>query len=583
MFIEVTSEFKIMRTLLFSALLCVCGIVKSQSIQSDEKWTAIHLLNYTCDEDLMKLSKKVPALAEQGINMIFLEVDYSFEFESHPELIYGEKYITRGGAKYFAKVCKKNGVRLIPQFQSFGHQSWAENTFSLLTKYPELDLTPGAYPGNEGIYCREWDPNNPKVNELVFPLIDEIVDAFGADGIHVGMDEIFLISDSNAISTKDQNPGKVFAKVVNEFREHFVGEKGIEMFIWGDRLIDANVHKYGEWEASMNETHTAIDLIPKDIIICDWHYEPRPAYTSINMFLDKGFKVLPCSFRKTEGVESLVMYSYRIENKNMLGHMFTTWGHVKKEDLLDFPAMKAGLSMIREKRFYDVSFELLRNEGTSLQYVKCIAPDNDLKVYYSIDGSDPDHESNLYQVPIALNSTVTIKAVAYKEGKPAGSINEQTFLIHKGSGKKIRYESAFSIKYPTEDGARTLINGKNGTHSFADGQWLGFEGQNLEAVIHLGKSTAISKVSLNSFNDPRSWIHHTDKVEVYVSNDDETFEKVGELSDIDSKELLVNVEVPFKEVKAEFVKVVAHKRTIPAGYPGEGSDAWIFVDELVIE
>ena len=54
-----------------------------------------------------------------------------------------------------------------------------------------MDRHAGAFPQNKGIYCREWDPLNPKVNEIVFKLMDEIVDAFKADALHVGMDEIF--------------------------------------------------------------------------------------------------------------------------------------------------------------------------------------------------------------------------------------------------------------------------------------------------------------------------------------------------------------------------------------------------------
>lgn len=572
-----------MKTLLVSALLGVCVIVKAQQNEQSVNHgvTSIHLLNYTSDEELMKLSKKIPVLSEQGINMIFLEVDYSFEFKSHPELIYGDQFITKEGAKYFSKICKKNGIKLIPEFQCFGHQSWAKNTFPLLTKYPELDLTPGAFSDNENIYCREWDPTNPRVNQIIFPMIDEIVDAFNADGIHVGMDEIFLLGDSTSPNTLGKDPAKLFAQVVNEFHDHFVKENGKELYIWGDRLIDGNVHKYGEWEASMNGTHSAIDLIPKDIIICDWHYEPRPAYSSINMFLDKGFRVIPCSFRKTEGVEALVMYSYRIDNPNMLGHMFTTWGHVKKDELTEFPAMLAGLDMIKNKKFYDVAYELITNDNKV--FVRMITPSKDLDIYYTINGTEPTQKSLKYNEPIALSANVDIKAIAYRGSQPAGKSSSQSFLVHKGSGKKIRYESAFSIKYPTEDGARTLINGKNGTNSFSDGQWLGFEGQNLEAVIQLGEDAKVSRVTLNSFNDPKSWIHHTDRVEVYTSNDDEIFTKVGEVKDLSSKEQLVNIEVAFAETPAKYIKVVAHKRTIPAGFPGEGSPAWIFVDELVIE
>ena len=132
--------------------------------------------------------------------------------------------ITKAGAKRFLAACRENGIELVPQFMCLGHQSWAKNTQPLLTKYPELDLTPGAFPNNKGIYCREWDPMNPKTNEIVFALIDELIDAFEAKAFHVGMDEVFLLSSEHAPSTKDLDPADVFAKVVNDLHGHIVGE-----------------------------------------------------------------------------------------------------------------------------------------------------------------------------------------------------------------------------------------------------------------------------------------------------------------------------------------------------------------------
>ena len=43
-------------------------------------------------------------------------------------------------------------------------------------------------------------------------------------------------------------------------------------------------------------THRAIDMIPKDVLICDWHYE-RPDQTAV-YFAMKGFRVVTCPWRK---------------------------------------------------------------------------------------------------------------------------------------------------------------------------------------------------------------------------------------------------------------------------------------------
>jgi Glycosyl hydrolase family 20, catalytic domain len=288
-------------------------------------WVAVHLLHLQSDADLEAFEKELPALAARGVNVLVLEVDYGFDFKSHPELRISPTPITRRGAKRMVQAAKRHGMRIIPEFQSFGHQSWAKDTWPLLTRYPELDLTPGAFPENQGIYCREWDPMNPRVYQIVFALLDEIIDAFDADAVHVGMDEVFLIDHEAAVSTRGKDPAEVYAKVVNDMYAHIVKKRGRTMLMWGDRLIDAARYDYGEWESSKNGTAPAIDRIPKDIVICDWHYETRESYPSIPMFLEKGFAVLPTSWKDVPASKALVDYSLGLKNPRMLGHFFTSW------------------------------------------------------------------------------------------------------------------------------------------------------------------------------------------------------------------------------------------------------------------
>jgi hypothetical protein len=309
-------------------------------------WRAVHLLGYDTDKALEGLATQVPRLAEMGLNGIVLEVDYNFHFQSDPKLCARPDAITKEGAAKFAAVCRKNGVRLIPQFQCLGHQSWRQHTGPLLTAYPELDLTPGAFPGNKGIYCREWDPLNPKVNEIVFKLIDEVLDAFGSDALHVGMDEVFLLGSDKSPSTKGKDPAKVFAKAVNDLHDHVVGERKVEMLMWADRLIDARKYNWGEWEASKNGTAPALDMIPKDVILCPWHYERAEAYPSVPPFVEKGFRVLPASWHKVDASKALIEYSLKQDSPKVLGHLFTTWG--RKDPLAEYPPLVQGLNLLKD-------------------------------------------------------------------------------------------------------------------------------------------------------------------------------------------------------------------------------------------
>ena len=321
-----------------------------------EKWHGLHIINHTSDDDLTLVTQYLPDLAHMGINTLILEVNYGFRYSSHPELRADSSAISPEGAKRFAAACHSNRIRLIPQFQCLGHQSWAGTTFPLLTKYPGLDLTPGAYEGNKGIYCREWDPTNPEVNKIIFALMDELIDAFGSKYFHVGMDEVFLLGDSLSPSTFGKDPAELFASAVNAYYDHLVKNRGVEMLMWGDRLINADKYAYGSWEASETGSARAIDMIPTDIIICDWHYEVRETYPSISLFLDKGFRILPSGWRDPAATEALITYSFSFNNPRMLGHLFTTWSR-KMDEIIEFPSLIAGL-----EKLYHVESALLNQD-----------------------------------------------------------------------------------------------------------------------------------------------------------------------------------------------------------------------------
>lgn len=314
--------------------------------KKSEKWCGLHVIVFRNDKDLEFLGRQIPKLANLGVNVLILEVDYNFAFKSHPELRAGQSLITETGARQLAAQCRNHRVRLIPQFQCLGHQSWKSSTLPLLTVYPKLDLTPGAFPENKGIYCREWDPLNPEVNKIVFPLLDEILEAFQADALHVGMDEVFLLGSDKSPSTKGKNSAEIFAKAVNDLHQHLVKERRVDMLMWADRLFDARKYHWDEWEASKEGTAAAVDMIPKDIILCPWHYERKESYPSIPLFLEKGFRVLPASWRKLDASKALIEYSQKFASQKMLGHLFTTWGG-RKDTLAEYRPLVEGAKLLR--------------------------------------------------------------------------------------------------------------------------------------------------------------------------------------------------------------------------------------------
>jgi len=312
-----------------------------------EPWRAVHVMTPSA-RSFDALQAQLPALARLGVNVLICEVNYGFDYQSHPELKGYAGATDKRRARRFAAACRQAGIRLVPMINCIGHQSWKANTAALLKRYPELDETPGQYPGNKGIYCRSWCTRHPKVYPILFALIDELIDAFQADAFHVGMDEIFLIGSPHCPRCKGKDPADLLAAAIGTFHKHLKA-RGVEMLMWGDRLIDAKATGMGKWEAAENGTAPAIDKIPRDVILCPWHYTKRKAYPSVPMMLKKGFRVLPGGWNKTDAVEALIDYSVAQRSPRMLGYMATTWS-VKTGQVAQYAPLVAGMKRIAAAR-----------------------------------------------------------------------------------------------------------------------------------------------------------------------------------------------------------------------------------------
>jgi len=268
-------------------------------------------------------------LPSYNCNAIVLLTRYQYQFKSHPAVSDREP-LTRSQAGEIAELCRQNNIRIIPKMNLLGHQSGQEkgSELGLLRAYPDFDETPDQ-PSVR--YCRSLCPRHPQVKDVVFDLMDEMIDAFGADAIHLGLDEVFEIG--KCPRCKDTPNAELFADWVNALHSHLAGKA--EMLIWSDRLLNGEATGYGEWEASMNNTYEMIDSIPKDIIMCDWHYGERESYPSVPFFTGKGFRVLACPWRELKATQAFLKYADSVRsdsqrtkdniNDKFMGVLQTSW------------------------------------------------------------------------------------------------------------------------------------------------------------------------------------------------------------------------------------------------------------------
>jgi len=277
-------------------------------------------------------------LAPRRVNTLILRVDYHYQYKSHPELV-DSIALSTADVKKIVNACKKNKIKIVPQVNLLGHQSWAKTTGNLLKAYPHFDETPHVkmpeeykWPNPEGLYCKSYCPLHPDVHAVVFSVVDEICNAFETDAFHAGMDEVFYLGDDKCPRCSGRDKAELFAGEVETIRNH-LARNNRQLWIWGDRLLDGKTTGMGMWEASFNNTHRAIDMIPKDVFICDWHYE-RPDKTPV-IFASKGFRVATCPWRnpqtaviQTNDMVAFRQHATKVMKENYQGMIATVWSPV---------------------------------------------------------------------------------------------------------------------------------------------------------------------------------------------------------------------------------------------------------------
>jgi hexosaminidase len=129
-----------------------------------------------------------------------------------------------------------------------------------------------------------------------------------------------------------------------------------------------------------------------------------------------------------------------------------------------------------------------------------------------------------------------------------------------------------------------LVNGIYSNKGLSYADWLGWVGDDMEAIIDLGYDTDFSTVKMHTIEQNGSWIYVPQSVEVLISSDGKNFSSAGKSTEFVKDTLTMGwMNVSFPRQSARFIKVIAKNYgMIPDGKPGAGNKAWLFADEIQV-
>ena len=207
-------------------------------------------------------------------------------------------------------------------------------------------------------------------------------------------------------------------------------------------------------------------------------------------------------------------------------------------------------------------------------------------IYYTLDGSVPTTSSTKYETPIILDNTASVKVIAVKKDWEPSFVTERTFIKNNIAYTDVQLLTTPNEKYKGKKG-KTLIDQKRGSLNFVDGNWLGFEGKPLNAIIELKEKNIISKVSVGALSAPSSWIFYPTAIVISSSKDGVNFKEIGRknmgIESPNAEVKLTFFDMEFTPTDAKYVKLqVLSPLKNPDWHPNPGGKSWIFIDEVVL-
>jgi len=137
------------------------------------------------------------------------------------------------------------------------------------------------------------------------------------------------------------------------------------------------------------------------------------------------------------------------------------------------------------------------------------------------------------------------------------------------------------------NGASSLVDEALGERAFKLGNWLGFKGDDLVAILDLGKTTHFEQVIVGSLQHTASWIFQPEYIEVSWSNDGSNFSPPirikNELTVNDNRVIINRIQFNQENIHARYIKITAKNiERCPEWHSGNGQKAWLFIDEISV-
>ncbi|WP_462318011.1 glycoside hydrolase family 20 protein [Marinilabilia sp.] len=519
----------------------------------------------------------------------------------------------------------KRYINVIPEIDMPGHMMGA------LASYPEMGCTGGPYEVRTkwGIADEVLCVGNDQTLEFVKNVLNEVMDLFPSEFIHIGGDECpktrweecpkcqARIKD---LGLKDDEAHTAEEKLQSYFisyAEKIINERGRRMIGWDEILEgglapNASVMSWRGMSGGIQAAKMGHDVVmtPNSHVYFD-HYQSTdiardPLAIGGYSPVERVYALEPVPEELTEeeskhilGAQANLWTEYIpvfehaqfMVLPRMAALCEVQWMQPEQKNYEDFLSRLIPLIEIYKtnnynyaKHIFDIDAEIVPNpeDETIDIYLDALT---DGEIFYTLNGTAPVKHSPVYDEVIKIDEDAQIKAVTYFDGEKSRVFSED-ITFNKATTKPIEALQPVDAGYKFE-GISTLVDGLRGNSNYRTGRWIAFRGNDLEAVIDLKEKTTIKEAGLSSYVLKGDWIFDMRSFTVQISNDGKTFETVAQknyeqLGQSDSNGIRNHI-LRFDPIETRYVKIIAKtEKEMPEWHGGAGKPGYLFVDEIIL-
>jgi hypothetical protein len=176
--------------------------------------------------NIEKTKKVIKALSAIKFNYVFIDLSSTMEYKNVSFSGSVRKAFSRKQMLDLAEFAHKHYISICPYYQFFSHVNWlaAEPKYRHLLENPkQLNWT------------SSWCPSNPETYSLAFSMLDDAIDIFKPEYIHIAHDEIEFTTLGYCSQCKASDKETLVANSVNKLAD-YLKSRNVKTVVWSDFL-----------------------------------------------------------------------------------------------------------------------------------------------------------------------------------------------------------------------------------------------------------------------------------------------------------------------------------------------------------